>query len=219
MELLRKEAQHKQEIERLSIQGSLSTEALIATTSAENASILASLKQHEASQSGLQKDAQLQAQMQLNEERSRLSEQINATERAKAEAIAEAYKMAMQSQHSSVNQMIQGLTQVGSAHSGMAGHLNPGGAHPGFAPPPPPPTSTAQIWHVHLQNQQYGPYSVDQLRNMVSERRLSPDTMVWRNGMANWARADQCVELQQLFQQAGVGTPPPFPGSTPPPMN
>jgi hypothetical protein len=209
LELLKAEMQHKQSMDRLTLQGSMSTEALIATSAVDNAQILASLKQHESTTSVHQKDVELKAQIQINEERSRLSDQINATERAKAEAIAEAYKLAMQSQHSSVNQMIQGLAQVGASHQPvMYGQHHPTTQHI------PPPLQAA--WYINLQNQQHGPYGSDQMKNFIAEKRVSPETMVWKTGMAAWMRADQCQELLPYINQSGHGSPPPFPGSLPP---
>jgi hypothetical protein len=44
-------------------------------------------------------------------------------------------------------------------------------------------------------NQQKGPVTVDELRSL----RLPPDTLVWREGMSQWTRADGVPELTSLF--------------------
>ena len=65
-------------------------------------------------------------------------------------------------------------------------------------------------------NQQSGPLSIDELRN----KRVSPSTLVWFEGMTNWEQASAIDELSGLFRT----TPPPPPSyyqtTTPPsPVN
>jgi hypothetical protein len=42
------------------------------------------------------------------------------------------------------------------------------------------------MFHYSLNGQQQGPVSEDQLRQMVATGAISPDTLVWREGMADW---------------------------------
>ena len=48
------------------------------------------------------------------------------------------------------------------------------------------------------------------LQSLVAGGLLSPDTLVWTDGMASWAPARQV--LPHLFSSAPVGAPPPIPG-------
>ncbi len=50
-------------------------------------------------------------------------------------------------------------------------------------------------YYFHRNNQQLGPYTVEQLR----EQKITPDTQVWREGMANWQPASSVIELTSLF--------------------
>lgn len=52
-------------------------------------------------------------------------------------------------------------------------------------------------------NQQSGPLSIDELRN----KGVTPSTLVWFDGMANWEQASAIGELNGLF----MATPPPPP--------
>lgn len=65
--------------------------------------------------------------------------------------------------------------------------------------PPPPPVQTQ--WYMLLQGQQVGPLPVNQL----SQRGLTPQTQVWRNGLDSWKQASEITELASLFPAA----PPP----------
>jgi len=72
------------------------------------------------------------------------------------------------------------------------------------APPPPPP---AAAWHIAENGQSVGPFSPPQLAQAVSQGRVRPDTLVWTQGMQQWAPASQVPALAGYFQAA----PPPPP--------
>ena len=69
--------------------------------------------------------------------------------------------------------------------------------------PPPPP---AVAFHVLINNVQQGPYDLSQLMQLVSSGQLGRDTYVWKPGLAQWDKAANCPELQNLF---GAVPPPP----------
>lgn len=80
--------------------------------------------------------------------------------------------------------------------------------------PPPLPTPTA--YHVEVGGQAAGPFVPAQMQAEVANGRITPSTLVWTNGMANWMAAGQVPELAPLFQ----GPPPlpkPVPGDATPP--
>lgn len=82
-----------------------------------------------------------------------------------------------------------------------------GGATAGGAPPPLPGGTT---FHVAIDGQQQGPFTLDQLRSAG----ITPTTLVWASGMPQWSPASAVPALGVLFQ-----APPPLPpqpGPTPP---
>lgn len=79
-------------------------------------------------------------------------------------------------------------------------------AQPQAAPAAPPPLPTAVTFFVAVNGQQAGPYDVATLKNMAANNQLTRDTLVWRDGMANWAAAGDVAETKVLF------------GSVPPPL-
>lgn len=87
--------------------------------------------------------------------------------------------------------------------------------------PPPPPISADIKLFLAVGGQQYGPYNLEQCKQMVQGGQLTQQTMVWKEGMAAWSPASQVVELQPLFAPPAMPGMPPLPptsGETPPPM-
>lgn len=80
--------------------------------------------------------------------------------------------------------------------------------------PAPPPSSNSQ-YTLSVNGQNYGPYNMQQLQQMVAQGQMNAQTYVWKQGMAGWEMAGNVAELAPLFS---TPTPPPAPGMpTPPP--
>lgn len=108
-------------------------------------------------------------------------------------------------------QMAGMMNQMGAAMGGqMQGVGAPG--MPGQAVPPPFPQS-APTWMLAVNGQQSGPYTVQQLQQLVQNGNLNQSTYAWRQGMANWELAGNIPELATLFAPQMPNTPP-----TPPPV-
>jgi membrane protease subunit (stomatin/prohibitin family) len=71
-------------------------------------------------------------------------------------------------------------------------------------PPPPPPVNN---YFVAVNGQQTGPFTEHTLEQMIRQGTFKKESMVWKNGMAAWAVADQVPELGKLFS----AVPPPLP--------
>ena len=72
---------------------------------------------------------------------------------------------------------------------------------------PPPPIPPNLTFHLVINGQQAGPYDLNALKQMVINNQFTKETLVWREGMANWTAASQVPELNSIF-----GTvPPPIP--------
>lgn len=83
----------------------------------------------------------------------------------------------------------------------MGGAMNASGA----AAPPPLPTAVA--FHVAIGGAQTGPFDLIALQSQASGGQIKRDTLVWKNGMAQWVKAGEVSELASLF----ANTPPPLP--------
>jgi membrane protease subunit (stomatin/prohibitin family) len=88
----------------------------------------------------------------------------------------------------------------------MANAMNPQNQQQQNQQTPPPVPPTLQFFAV-VNGQQSGPYDMNTLKQMISQNQLSKETLVWRQGMANWDAAGKVTELQSLFG----AVPPPIP--------
>jgi hypothetical protein len=187
---------HSHEIEKLKTMGTLSAEALIAGSNADNAKVLAEFKMQEARS---QADVQIAGrtdQQALNEERLRLYEKLSEAEKSKADAIAGVFQQALRGQQDAVAQMIGGLA---AAHTP---------ARPPASPAAPPPVAAIGAeWHVAAGGGQTGPHTLQQVQAMIQRGQLAGESMVWKAGMAGWVAIAECGEFAGLLAAA----PPPLP--------
>lgn len=68
----------------------------------------------------------------------------------------------------------------------------------------PPPIPTA-VYHVAVNGQATGPFDATTLAQMVASGQLTANSLVWKNGMAQWAKAGTVDELKNLLAN---GMPP-----------
>ncbi|TVR61622.1 MAG: SPFH domain-containing protein [Candidatus Competibacteraceae bacterium] len=103
-----------------------------------------------------------------------------------------------------------GLAMVQRLSETLARPASP--ASPAPAPPPvspasPPPLPTATRYFVAVNSQQTGPFGLDELQQQARDGQLTRATLVWTQGMADWASAGEVAELAVLFSHL----PPPLP--------
>lgn len=112
--------------------------------------------------------------------------------------------------------MMTGMAMGGAIGQNMAGMMNgmmqgmnaqqPGMQQPtqGMTPPPIPNVA----YHVVQNGQAAGPFNMGALSQMVSAGTLTKDSLVWKQGMADWVKAETVQELQSLFGSAVPPVPP-----------
>lgn len=96
-----------------------------------------------------------------------------------------------------------GQNIAGSINNMMSG-MNPQPQAVNVAPPPIPTVS----YHIAVNGQAIGPYDINTLAGMVASGQLMASTLVWKNGMAVWNRADSVDELKELFGNSMPPVPP-----------
>lgn len=108
--------------------------------------------------------------------------------------------------------MMMGMAMGGAMANQMTGMMNQfnqpqqqAPAMGGTAAPPPMPGATQ--YTVAINGQQYGPYNMQQMQQMAQSGQINAQTLVWAQGMPQWAAAGSVPELAQLF----MTTPPPMP--------
>lgn len=62
--------------------------------------------------------------------------------------------------------------------------------------PPPVPTTT---YYVAVNGQAVGPFDLKVLSEMATSGQLTQDTLVWRNGLTKWIKAESTDDLKALF--------------------
>lgn len=72
----------------------------------------------------------------------------------------------------------------------------------------PPPMPEATSYMLAVNGQQYGPYNMQQLQQMVTSGQLTAQTLVWCQGMATWEPAAHRADLASLFAPAAPPMPP-----------
>ncbi|MBX7134714.1 MAG: SPFH domain-containing protein [Fimbriimonadaceae bacterium] len=77
-------------------------------------------------------------------------------------------------------------------------------AQPAAAPPPVP---QEVAFFVAVNGQQTGPFPISALKQQAAARTLTPESLVWKAGMAQWLAAGQVPELASVFGDV----PPPLP--------
>lgn len=105
--------------------------------------------------------------------------------------------------------MMTGMAMGGAMGQQMAGMMNQMGNALNGQMNTPPPMPNVQ-YHVSVNGQQAGPFNMQQLQQMTQQGQFTPQTYVWKQGMAGWEQAGNVAELGALFQ-AGPATPPPPP--------
>lgn len=103
--------------------------------------------------------------------------------------------------------MMTGMMMGGAMGTQMAAMMNNMGQQMNNAMSTPPPPPSAQ-YMTSVNGQNFGPFTMQQLADMALNGQFTPQTYVWKAGMANWELAGNVAELTSLFMPA---TPPPPP--------
>jgi membrane protease subunit (stomatin/prohibitin family) len=96
--------------------------------------------------------------------------------------------------------MMQGIQQPPGGTPAV-----PGMPGQGMAPPPPPLVQ----YNVAVNGQTTGPFDLNALTQMAQSGQLTPQSQVWKQGMAGWTAAGTVQELAGLFAQNVPPPPPP----------
>ena len=89
-----------------------------------------------------------------------------------------------------------GQNIAGAMNSFMQGTPPVSQAQPLSTTPPPIPSV---VFHVAVNGQATGPYDLPSLAKMAAAGQLNADSLVWKAGMDQWAKAGTMDELKHLF--------------------
>ena len=104
--------------------------------------------------------------------------------------------------------MMASMAVGGAVGQNIAGSMNnmmSGINQPVGAVPPPVPTVA---YHVAVNGQATGPFDLNTLSQMITSGQFTAESLVWKNGMSAWAKANTVDELKGLFANAMPPIPP-----------
>ena len=106
--------------------------------------------------------------------------------------------------------MMASMAVGGAVGQNIAGAMNNmmGGITQQAAPSAVPPPIPTVEYHVAVNGQATGPFDLSVLAQMATAGQLTTDSLVWKNGMAQWAKAGTVDELKNLFTNAMPPIPP-----------
>lgn len=103
-------------------------------------------------------------------------------------------------------------SQMGSIGSQLNTSENQAQEQQKSGSPPPPPGSSI---YVLINNKQEGPFNLDHIKSLIQNGQITKETLVWKEGMAQWEEAAKMTELDQLFNSPTPPPPPPPPTPKP----
>jgi membrane protease subunit (stomatin/prohibitin family) len=71
----------------------------------------------------------------------------------------------------------------------------------------PPPIPGASSYFIAVDGQQQGPFTMNQIRELIAQGKCSRDSLVWKEGLTDWVKAGDTADIKGLFGAA----PPPLP--------
>ena len=99
--------------------------------------------------------------------------------------------------------MMASMAVGGAVGQNIAGAMNNmmGGINQQTAPGAVPPPIPTAAYHVAVNGQATGPFALSTLAQMTANGQLTGDSLVWKNGMAQWEKAIVVDELKGLFSK------------------
>ena len=62
-----------------------------------------------------------------------------------------------------------------------------------------PPPVQGILYYIVVNGQATGPYNLNTLRQMMTVGQFTSDSLVWKTGMSEWAKAGSVDEMKPLF--------------------
>lgn len=66
-----------------------------------------------------------------------------------------------------------------------------------------------EMIHIYHNNQQEGPYSPEQLRDMIVKGTVTPVTLAWKEGISDWTPLNTIISFPETMRSATPPPPPP----------
>ena len=70
------------------------------------------------------------------------------------------------------------------------------------------PSIPTNAYNIAVNGQPQGPFDLNVLKQMITSGQFTADTLVWKNGMSDWVKAETIDELKNLFSNTMPPIPP-----------
>lgn len=106
--------------------------------------------------------------------------------------------------------MMASMAVGGAVGQNIAGAMNNmmGGINQQTTPGTVPPPILSVAYHVAVNGQATGPFDLSVLAQMATAGQFTADSLVWKKGMEQWAKAGTVDELKNLFANVMPPIPP-----------
>ena len=94
--------------------------------------------------------------------------------------------------------MMAGMAMGGALGQQVGGMMNQMGQNMQMGMQQPPQMPQSQ-YYVNINNQQAGPFNLQQLAQMAQSGQITSQSYVWKQGMPQWDIAENVQELQSIF--------------------
>lgn len=99
----------------------------------------------------------------------------------------------------------KGVSDISKGVSGFVSGIGAKASKAGKDEAPPPiPTFS---YHVAVDGSSVGPLDYNELMELVSQGKLTPDSLVWKKGMKDWTKAKEIDELAVFFEAEDEAPP------------
>jgi len=71
-------------------------------------------------------------------------------------------------------------------------------------PGKPRPQDNEAIWHFGVDGRQEGPLTLEQARELATQKRIDLSSLAWRPGMSDWKKLGEIPELAELVKPFAV---------------
>jgi len=97
--------------------------------------------------------------------------------------------------------MMASMAVGGAVGQNIAGAMNNmmGGINQQTTPSVVPPPIPTVAYHIAINGQSTGPFDISVLTQMASAGQFTADSLVWKNGMAQWEKAGAVDELKNCL--------------------
>ncbi len=71
----------------------------------------------------------------------------------------------------------------------------------------PPKINSQKTYYYAKEKEPIGPFSIDEFELLVKDKKVTPETLMWKVNMKDWQKAKEFDEMQKLFN---LSSPPPL---------